>query len=1107
MPFSSAVAAVCAALAVSFPGALSAADKRPSKPMKIVQVDLARQMETTSFLSNYVDCVAALGFDTLHLYVEGRIATKSFALPSGESYTAEEMRQLVEYAASKGLVSVPCVGLLGHANLFFKYPGLEGISETHGCTPRLGKGNDTFCISKPETREFLKRYVAEVAELFPGPYFNVGLDEAWNAGVCPLCAPKEKRDELFTETILFAHEAVSAVGKRMWMWDDFFEFHPKALDATPRDVVICHWNYNPDVSPLGSRGHFAGRHRRDWLGTYSAMGFDTIPACWFPSGNAETLHAYARRHRTIGFMATQWEEMFVRFPNGSLPRIAAVSLLLATPPAHCVQDPYPDAVGMILPSLTPAENAAVVSVFHNERVDTRAGLASLATAVEVLKRSALAGGEVDPDPFSQRAILDDIICRAEGDLISGRIAALKPVCADPRRTAEEVRAVKAELPALSAAADRLSERRLRQAELWRAGLDCSGKIDRPAADAKKAIAALMAVPEAPAPEDERRLLVNLVLPEYYGIPRWKIHGRFADGWRELAAGTWKPRQSEPAVFERAFAFKSDAMPSELRVEHSGYGRAQLAYVSIDDRSSRYVPVEVLSVVGDVEHAERLLADNQDWADFGTCGFREKFFDAEKAAKVSSVTLRMAPMTFPRCHGREPLRIALTFDDSLKDHLLVAAPMLEERGWRGTFCIVTDWVGRNPSRNLSWDDVRELVRRGHEIAVHTKSHRNLVDLLREGREDEVRREIGDAVDVVQKEVGIAPRFMFAPFCQQNAETERICRELGLRQALSERCNFGSNNCDRVAETVESLLRGGAKRADFLHHGVSLADHGGWCPFVDRESFRRHLDAIAELERSGKVVVTDYDGMVSDCRLKAEPWPRHGVVSLSFDDKSFDQWEAAFPLFEKYGARTTFFVVGTNRIDFMKKALAAGHEIGSHGLVHMNATPTVEERGEDWFWDVEMAPQLKALAEAGVPIRSYAYPNCRRTDRTDAMFFERGIARVRGLGKNFSPNPNPHDPKGEKLERWRPLATTDGMFFPAADFLSKRLVPNVIMGESYHTDIEDIMRSMARAGDRGEVVFLVSHGISGDAKGISMKTEWLERMLSSASDLGVLVRGIR
>ena len=57
----------------------------------------------------------------------------------------------------------------------------------------------------------------------------------------------------------------------------------------------------------------------------------------------------------------------------------------------------------------------------------------------------------------------------------------------------------------------------------------------------------------------------------------------------------------------------------------------------------------------------------------------------------------------------PMRVTLTFDDSLKDHLLIAAPLLEERGWRGTFNLVTDWIGKD-ERHLTWDDVRELVRR-------------------------------------------------------------------------------------------------------------------------------------------------------------------------------------------------------------------------------------------------------------------------------------------------------------------------------------------------------------------------------------------------------------
>ena len=458
--------------------------------------------------------------------------------------------------------------------------------------------------------------------------------------------------------------------------------------------------------------------------------------------------------------------------------------------------------------------------------------------------------------------------------------------------------------------------------------------------------------------------------------------------------------------------------------------------------------------------------------------------------------------------REPLRVALTFDDSLKDHLLIAAPMLEERGWRGTFNIVTDWVGKN-DRMMTWDDVRELIRRGHEVTTHTKSHPNCVNLLEKGRADRVRDELVRSRDLIAEKTGFTPRFFCSPGVAQNDETGRICREVGLRQMMKPRYNFGSNNADRVTATVNWLIGRGERRADILHHGVSQADHGGWRSFVDRESFRRHLDAIAELERQGRIVVTDYDGMVSDCALRARPWPHHGVVALSFDDRNFGDWERAFPLFTKYGASATFFAcggIGTNEVAFARKALAAGHEFALHGAHHANADEALAKSGADGYWKSEMEPQIAACRAAGLSVYSFAYPNCRHNAETDALFFGHGFTRVRGsvIGAR---SPNPYDPKGAKLDQWEPVETYDPVYAPATAFLTERNIANVIMGESYHTDIGDILRAMARCGERAELLSIVSHGIAPDAKGISMKTEWLERMLSSAKDLGVVVRGVR
>ena len=212
------IAALCAlSCAPNFAhGASAPADDRISG-LRIVQLDLARQMETLSFVSNYIDRVSAVGYDTLLLYLEARVATATFAMPDGENYSPDEMRGIVAHAAERGMTVVPVVSLLGHASLFFRFPGYDAYMEPASDRMRLGDGRDTFCLSKPETRRFLASYLKDLAAIFSGPYFHAGFDEAWNSGTCDLCWEKERKDELFADTVVFAHDTLAALGKRMWM--------------------------------------------------------------------------------------------------------------------------------------------------------------------------------------------------------------------------------------------------------------------------------------------------------------------------------------------------------------------------------------------------------------------------------------------------------------------------------------------------------------------------------------------------------------------------------------------------------------------------------------------------------------------------------------------------------------------------------------------------------------------------------------------------------------------------------------------------------------------------------------------------------------------------
>ena len=610
--------------------ALSQAD---AKPLRIVQLDLARQMETTSFISNYIDRVSAWGFDTLELYLEARVGTKTFSLPEGERYTPEQMKGIVAHAAEKGVTVVPVVSLLGHAEQFFKHPGYDEYMEDGGAASRLGNGRNTFCLSNPKTREFLANYLKDLVEIFPGPYFHAGFDEAWNSGTCPLCREKERRDELFAECVLFAHDTLRKLGKRMWMWDDFFAFHTKALERVPRDIVMVHWCYDTGISRNGTRVNFAGRFREDMLAKYAKMGFSAITANWFRPDNIRSMADYGRRYDLFGVMQTQWEELIPNFHGGSLPRVLAFSLLWDDPEKWLSADPFEAAVRRLLPSLSETEALAAVAILREP---------DNPLAVETLRASALTPGrgEVPSDPFCERALLDDIYLRGETAVLKSQVAAAKRRLTDIHRTSGDVKAAKESVRALLARYEALAERRGAEREAWRSG--CSP--DQARSGVMKALARakdLLAVPEAAAPADEKRLEMNFVMVDYYGVPFWTVYGKFGDEWRKIAdCGDSKPGKGDWAAYEKGFTFKSETLPTAIRVEYHGYGHAGLSYFAVEDRTTRLVPKRIVSVSGDVRDPESVLTDDFTTAWFGVFDYHPAFFDKSKADARSVVEVEL-----------------------------------------------------------------------------------------------------------------------------------------------------------------------------------------------------------------------------------------------------------------------------------------------------------------------------------------------------------------------------------------------------------------------------------------------------------------------------------
>lgn len=299
-----------------------------------LQLDLARQKEHVDYVKHYVDFAKANGYNAVVLYLENAVSTEDtpFFDPN-RTYSEEEMREIVAHAENVGIELIPVFENLGHLEKFFEYPQLAHMTECED-TSKDGRGFDIAgaglsncgCVSNPDLYAFFDKYVRDVCKLFPGKYVHMGLDEPFDFAVCERCreqlAQGKTRNDMFLEHILHTHALVTSMGKRMMMWDDFFEY-ADIVEQLPRDIIFCNWNY--EFVPDEPNGHWTNRIRKDWFAYYEKLGFDYIfcpqAVGASPTYNFETFTRYAEKHRPFGALMTTWEK-YDRFYLSTYPLIA-----------------------------------------------------------------------------------------------------------------------------------------------------------------------------------------------------------------------------------------------------------------------------------------------------------------------------------------------------------------------------------------------------------------------------------------------------------------------------------------------------------------------------------------------------------------------------------------------------------------------------------------------------------------------------------------------------------------------------------------------------------------------------------------------------------------
>jgi len=239
-------------------------EDRPRFPWRGLMMDVCRHWMPVEVVKRNLDAMEAVKLNVLHWHLSEdqgfRVESKRYPRlhelgSNGEYYTQDQIRDIVKYAADRGIRVVPEFDVPGHSGAWF--PGYPELASTPGPFTLGGRGGSEMDPTKETTYAMLDGFIGEMTQLFPDPYYHIGGDEvnprAWNQSASIQAFAKEHglKDApaiqvYFNQRLL---KIVQKYGKIMVGWDEIL------VPGLPTDAVIQSWRGQKSLSEAATKGY------------------------------------------------------------------------------------------------------------------------------------------------------------------------------------------------------------------------------------------------------------------------------------------------------------------------------------------------------------------------------------------------------------------------------------------------------------------------------------------------------------------------------------------------------------------------------------------------------------------------------------------------------------------------------------------------------------------------------------------------------------------------------------------------------------------------------------------------------------------------------------
>lgn len=317
-------------------------EDKPRFPWRGLMIDVSRHFVPLDVIKRNIDAMAAAKLNVLHLHLSDdqgfRIESKEFPKlqqlgSDGLYFTQAEIRDLIDYAADRGIRIVPEFDMPGHATSWFVgYPEISSGPGPYSIERKWGVFDPAMDPTREETYKFLDKFIGEMSELFPDRYFHIGGDEVngkqWDAN------PKiqafmrahqiKNNQELQQYFTVRVEKIVAKHRKSMVGWDEILS------PGMSKDIVIQSWRGQASLAAAakqGYRGLLSSGYYLDHMQT-AAEHYAVDPM----SGDAATL-GVDEKSRIFGGEACMWAEFITpdNVDSRIWPRTAAIAERLWSP--------------------------------------------------------------------------------------------------------------------------------------------------------------------------------------------------------------------------------------------------------------------------------------------------------------------------------------------------------------------------------------------------------------------------------------------------------------------------------------------------------------------------------------------------------------------------------------------------------------------------------------------------------------------------------------------------------------------------------------------------------------------------------------------------------